>query len=83
MSSVPRCFESVLFLAGSEDAPRPHWVGTSRSVVLETATSISYSETGCAHSRAMASVSSDENGISELGCGEDVRKRFLGRLGNP
>lgn len=73
MSSALRGFKSVLFPADSNDAPGPHWVGASRSVILKTATSVSYSETGCVHIRATASIS-DESGMSEMERGEDVGK---------
>lgn len=73
MSSAPRGFKSVLFPADSEDTPRPHRVGASRSVILKTATSISHSEAACAPSMATASIA-DESGISDLGCVEDVRR---------
>lgn len=42
---TPGGFNSAPGPTDSEDAPGPHWVSTSTSVIVKAATSVSYSDT--------------------------------------
>lgn len=73
MSSALRGFKSVLFPLILKMLLGHTGLVLLEAAILKTATSVSYSETGHAQSRATASIS-DESGISELEWGEEVRK---------